>query len=185
MLCPGCGLGMSPPPPPPPKKRKTITSLVKEVMFSVAFVCLSFCLLAKLLNISQKVLNGLRWNFMAGSGGGKRNKWLNFGDDSDHHADCPIRNPTITQQIMSRFWWNFQDSSAVIQETIYFFVGGWVFWITMLTLQIGNPGNMVVAVWGPWSRRSALSECSCYYIWINHIKLGLSVAWRLIWWLQV
>ena len=57
--------------------------------------------------------------------GDKRNKWLNFGgyrithpelsgcittltamdtlidQDVDHHADCPIGNPPITQQIMS------------------------------------------------------------------------------------
>ena len=28
---------------------------------------------------------------------------INIGGDLDHHADCPIRNPTNTQQIMSRF----------------------------------------------------------------------------------
>ena len=28
--------------------------------------------------------------------GGQRNKWY-FGDNPDHHADCPIRNPEITQ----------------------------------------------------------------------------------------
>ena len=25
------------------------------------------------------------------------------GDDLDHHADCPIEHPAITQQIMSEF----------------------------------------------------------------------------------
>ena len=29
--------------------------------------------------------------------GDKRNKWLNFGGDQDHHADCPIRNSATTQ----------------------------------------------------------------------------------------
>ena len=50
--------------------------------------------------------------------GGQRSKWLDFGNDSDYHADCPIWNPAITQQIISRFWWNFQDSSAMTQGTI-------------------------------------------------------------------
>ena len=35
--------------------------------------------------------------------GSKRNKWLNFGGDPDHHVNCPIGNPSITQQIMSGF----------------------------------------------------------------------------------
>ena len=35
--------------------------------------------------------------------GDKRNKWINFGGDPDHHADCPTRNLAITQQIMTRF----------------------------------------------------------------------------------
>ena len=34
--------------------------------------------------------------------GGKQNKLLNFGDDPDHHTDCPIRNLPITQHIMNR-----------------------------------------------------------------------------------
>ena len=29
--------------------------------------------------------------------------WLNFGGAHDHHADYPIRNPAITEQIMSGF----------------------------------------------------------------------------------
>ena len=41
---------------------------------------------------------------------GKRNKWLDFDSDLDHHTDCPIRNPTIIQQIKSEFWWDFHDS---------------------------------------------------------------------------
>ena len=32
----------------------------------------------------QKVINGLRWNFMDGVRGGKRYKWLNFGGKLDH-----------------------------------------------------------------------------------------------------
>ena len=48
---------------------------------------------------------------------GKKNKLLDFGSDSDHHADCPIRYPAITQQILNGFWWNCQDSSAMIQGT--------------------------------------------------------------------
>ena len=41
--------------------------------------------------------------FYWGVWGGKRNKWLDFGSDTDHHADCPIRNQAITQWIMSSF----------------------------------------------------------------------------------
>ena len=40
--------------------------------------------------------------------GGKRNEWLNFGGNSDHYADCPIRYPAIMQQIISRFDENFR-----------------------------------------------------------------------------
>ena len=42
-------------------------------------------------------------------------QWLGFSSDPDHHADYPIRNPAITQQ-MSGFWWKFQGSSAMIFE---------------------------------------------------------------------
>ena len=35
--------------------------------------------------------------FYGGVQDGKRNKWLNFGGDMDHYADCPIGNPAITQ----------------------------------------------------------------------------------------
>ena len=50
-----------------------ITSLAKEVMFLVALVSLSVCLSVCLFvclsvdNITQKVMNGLGWNFMDGS----------------------------------------------------------------------------------------------------------------------
>ena len=53
--------------------------------------------------------------FYGGVPSGKGNKWLNFGSDPDHHADSPIENPIITQQAMSGFCWNFQDSSAMTQ----------------------------------------------------------------------
>ena len=49
---------------------------------------------------------------------GKRSKWLDFGSDLDHYADGPIRNPATTQQVISGFWWNFQESSAMKQGTI-------------------------------------------------------------------
>ena len=38
---------------------------------------------------------------MEGSQGGKRTKWLDFGSDPDHHADCLIENLAITQQTVS------------------------------------------------------------------------------------
>ena len=50
--------------------------------------------------------------------GGKRNMWLDLGSDPDDHPDCPTGNPAITQQIMSGFWWNFQE------QGIKFGVGG-------------------------------------------------------------
>ena len=53
-----------------------------------------------------------------GAWGGKSNKRIDFGSDPDHHADCPIKNAAIIQQIMSGFWWNFQYTSAMIQGTI-------------------------------------------------------------------
>ena len=56
--------------------------------------------------------------FYGGVRGGKRNKSLDFGSDTDHHADWPIGNPSITQHIMSRYLGNLQDSSAMIQGTI-------------------------------------------------------------------
>ena len=60
--------------------------------------------------------------FYAGVWGGKRNKWLNFCGNPDHHADCPIGNQAITQQIWADFDQNFQDSSAMIEGTIEFLV---------------------------------------------------------------
>ena len=45
--------------------------------------------------------------FYGGVWGGKMNKFLDFGSDPDHHVDYPIRNPAISEQITSRFLWNF------------------------------------------------------------------------------
>ena len=78
--------------------------------------------------------------FYTGGWGCKRNKWLDFGSDLNHHADCPIGNPSVTQQIMSEFWLNFQDSSAMIQVTIDNIFG--LICITMLTVQIRNLANV-------------------------------------------
>ena len=50
--------------------------------------------------------------------GGKKNEWLNFGGDLDHHVDCPIRNPVIIQQIMDVFWWNFQIALQWYEEQL-------------------------------------------------------------------
>ena len=72
---------------------------------------------------------------------GIRNKWLDFGTDLDHHADCPIGNLAITQQNMSGFWWNFQIALQWYKEQLITFLG----WSgTMLTLQIGNLFNITV-----------------------------------------
>ena len=56
--------------------------------------------------------------FYGGIRGGKRNKWLDFGSNPDHHVDYSVRSMTITKHIMSGFWWNFQDNSAMVQGTI-------------------------------------------------------------------
>ena len=53
-------------------------------------------------NCTQKVMNGLQLNSMEGSEVVKA-RWLNFCGNPDHHADCPIGNPAITQHIMIGF----------------------------------------------------------------------------------
>ena len=86
----------------------------KEIMFSVAFDYLSGGLLATLLTKlwtdCDEIYRGV-WS-------GKSIKWLNFGGDPDHQSDIPIRNPHITQQIVSGVWWNFQDSAAMCSNDI-------------------------------------------------------------------
>ena len=62
--------------------------------------------------------------FYGGVRGLKMNKWLDFGCDPNHLADCPIRNLAITQPIMSGFQWHFQDNSVMIQGTIDWFFNG-------------------------------------------------------------
>ena len=58
-------------------------SLAKEVMFLVALVSLSVCLSVCLSvdNITQKVMNGLGWNFYGRILSSTRKNWLNFGGD--------------------------------------------------------------------------------------------------------
>ena len=60
------------------------TSLAKEAMFSVALVCLLACLFFVCLsvsNITQQVMDGLRWNFMEGSGVVKgTSNWVDFNE---------------------------------------------------------------------------------------------------------
>ena len=48
------------------------------------------------------VQNGLRLNFVKGSGGGETNKCLTSGGNPDHRADYAIRNTPNTQYIMSK-----------------------------------------------------------------------------------
>ena len=68
------------------------TSIIcdKEIMFSVAFVCLFVC-----YQHCSKSYERIAMKFYGGVRGGKRNKWLNLGGDLDHHADCPIRSHTV------------------------------------------------------------------------------------------
>ena len=136
-------------------------------MFSLASVCLFVhlsCFLfvsVSLSSITQKVMNELQWDFMEESAGGKRNKLLNFGGDLDHHADCPIKTLAITQQVISGFWWNFQDSSTTIEGKILGLI-----WITMLTLQIRNLGNVgVMSCVGQGGLRALSALVYCRTIW--------------------
>ena len=112
--------------------------------------------------------------FYGGVRGGKRNKWLDFGSNQDHYADYPFRNLAITRQIMSRFLWNFQDSSAVIQGTIYLMVG--VICITMLTLQIGNLDNMrvmtCVGQGGLCSLSALVQLCYCKRVVLFQVRIS-------------
>ena len=71
--------------------------------FLSASSCLCVCLLATLLKSYEQIAI----KFYGGVLGGKRIKWLDFGSDPDHHVDCSIWTPAITQQLVIGFWWNF------------------------------------------------------------------------------
>ena len=73
-------------------------------------VFLPVCLLVTLLN-------KLWTDCIEGVWGGKRNKWINFGGDLGHHADCPIENASITQQIMRWLCLIFMRGSRVVKRT--------------------------------------------------------------------
>ena len=92
----------------------------KKIMFSVALVVCCSSVFLSVSNITQKFLNSLQWNYMERPGVAKKNKWLDFGSDLDHLADCPIGNPAITQ--WCEFLWDFQDklSSDTRKQAIKF-----------------------------------------------------------------
>ena len=70
-------------------------------------------------NIIQKVMNGIVMKFYGEvRGGNKKSILISFGGSLNQHVDWPIENPAITQRIISRFWWDFQDNSAKINGTI-------------------------------------------------------------------
>ena len=58
----------------------------------------------------KKRCEWIAMKFCGGVWGGNRNKWLNFDGAPDHHADCSMENPATAQQIMSGFWWKFEDT---------------------------------------------------------------------------
>ena len=69
-----------------------VNSLAKKVMFLVALVCLFVCL--SVSNIAQKIMNGVQWNFMEGSGVVKEPA-INFGGELclrriNEHNSCSI-----------------------------------------------------------------------------------------------
>ena len=80
-----------------------------SVVLNSLFVCLSVSLSLSLFVYfltTLLILIVLEWIVIKsyeGVGGGNRNKLLNFSGDLDHHFDCPIGNPAVTQQIMNRF----------------------------------------------------------------------------------
>ena len=76
-------------------------------------VCLSFC--SQCYSTSYE---RIAMTFYGGVHCGNMNKWLGSDSDPDHHAGCLVRNLAITGQIMSEFWWSFQDSSAMMQGRI-------------------------------------------------------------------
>ena len=66
-------------------------------MFSVALVCVFVCLLVIYYSTSYE---RIVMKFYGGVRHGKRTMRLDFGSDLNHHADCPISNPAITQHII-------------------------------------------------------------------------------------
>ena len=78
--------------------------MLSAVLVSLS-VCLPICL--SVSNITNKLqficFKRIVTKFYGGVQGGNRNKRLYIDGDPDHHADCPIGNLAITQQIMSRF----------------------------------------------------------------------------------
>ena len=98
-------------------------------MVLVPLVCRSVCL--SVSNITQKLwmdCNEILWK-----GFGKVAGTSDFDCSSNYHADCPIEIPAITWQIMSGCWWNFLDSSAMIQGTI-----DYIFEVICITMRTPN-----------------------------------------------
>ena len=44
-------------------------------------------------------------------------KRIRFSNGPDHHADCPIGNLSISQQIMNGLQWNFMEGCGVVKGT--------------------------------------------------------------------
>ena len=100
-------------------KATIFTPLANEFSVAFKFVC-SFvcfcCLLATLLKKLWTDCDEMLWRVR----GGNRNKWIDFGSNPDHHTDCQTGNLAI--KLWSRFWWNFRDSTAMIQGTNLYFL---------------------------------------------------------------
>ena len=80
---------------------KYLLLLLGRLCFLVVLVCLTFSL------ILLKMLRTGCIEILQRGSGSKRNKWLDFGSNCSHHADCPIRNPVITEQISRGVSWFF------------------------------------------------------------------------------
>ena len=87
-------------------------------------LCFRLCWFVCLFVFKQhcsKIIDKLQWLFMEGAGVVRNNKWVNFGGNPDHHADCPIRNLAITQQ-MDQILMKFSGSlyNHVWNKGLYF-----------------------------------------------------------------
>ena len=80
---------------------------------------LSICLVATLLKKLWTDCEEIWWTVR----GSKKNKWLNLGGDLDHHSECPIENPAITQQIVSGFDKIFRIDLQLYKEHLIKFWG--------------------------------------------------------------
>ena len=112
----------------------------------------------------------------------RRNKGLHFDSNPYHYhyADCPVRNPAITQQMMSEILMIFSGKLCNGIRSTWLKIG--VIWDTTLTLHIANPGNMGImsCLGGGLCSLSALVQYSIMQTGLFSVTLCEStVTWSL------